>query len=178
MTRSLDDDILREPVWLALAFFLIAAATILGALAFEHIGGYQPCALCLQERVPYYAGMPLAALAAITARHASARTLTILLFAALCLLALYNTGLGIYHSGVEWKVWEGPAACAPSDGALTGGSILDAFRDGVRPPSCTDALWRFAGLSFAGWNAVVSIVLAGIAGLGAWRVYGSSSASQ
>ena len=39
----------------------LSAATILGALAFEHFGGYQPCALCLMQRTPYYLGVPLAA---------------------------------------------------------------------------------------------------------------------
>ena len=61
---------------------------------------------------------------------------------------------------------------------MTGGSVLEAFRSGVHPPSCTEALWRFIGLSFAGWNVVVSLILAVIAGFGAWRAYGSSSASQ
>ena len=28
------------------------AATVGGALAFEHIGGYIPCALCLMQRTP------------------------------------------------------------------------------------------------------------------------------
>lgn len=179
MSRPLDDDILREPVWLALAFFLVAAATILGALAFEHLGGYQPCALCLKERVPYYAGVPLALVAAVVARYRGARGPTILLFAALLGLALYSAGLGIYHSGVEWALWEGPAACAPgAAGAISAGSVLEAFRGGVHPPSCTEAVWRLFGLSFAGWNVVVSIGLAAIAALGLWRAYGSSSASQ
>jgi disulfide bond formation protein DsbB len=33
--------------------------------------------------------------------------------------------------------------------------------------SCSEAKWRFAGLSFAGWNAVVSAILAGLAVYGA-----------
>jgi disulfide bond formation protein DsbB len=28
------------------------------------------------------------------------------------------------------------------------------------PPSCTDAALRVLGLSFAGWNALVSVILA------------------
>ena len=37
---------------------LTAVAVILAALAFEHIGGYTPCPLCLQQRYAYYAGLP------------------------------------------------------------------------------------------------------------------------
>jgi disulfide bond formation protein DsbB len=31
---------------------VVSAATIAAAWAFELIGGYVPCALCLQERIP------------------------------------------------------------------------------------------------------------------------------
>ena len=31
--------------------------------------------------------------------------------------------------------------------------------NGIRIVSCTQAAWRFLGLSFAGWNAVVSTIL-------------------
>ena len=38
------------------------------ALAFEHIGGYAPCALCLEQRNPYYWGIPIILLGAIASR--------------------------------------------------------------------------------------------------------------
>ena len=104
-------------LWLALLILAIAAATILGALGFEHIGGYQPCALCLMQRTPYYVGVPVAAAtllavlfacAAAPARDRSSRSSP--------LLMLYGGGLAVYHSGVEWGFWEGPASCAPSVG--------------------------------------------------------------
>ena len=34
--------------------FLVALSVILSAWAFELIGGFQPCGLCLQQRIPYY----------------------------------------------------------------------------------------------------------------------------
>ena len=37
--------------------FAIATATILAAHAFERIGGYAPCPLCLEERYAYYFGV-------------------------------------------------------------------------------------------------------------------------
>ena len=41
----------RKPAMSASALVLVgAAATILAALAFEHLGGYAPCPLCLEER--------------------------------------------------------------------------------------------------------------------------------
>jgi len=90
---------------------------------------------------------------------------------------LYNAGLGIYHSGVEWGFWEGPAACAPSVGVGSAADMLGQLET-VRAPSCTEASWRFLGLSFAGWNVLVSLLLAGLGGLAAIRPYGSRTASQ
>ena len=44
----------HEPALSASALvFVGAAVTILTALAFEHLGGYAPCPLCLEERYTY-----------------------------------------------------------------------------------------------------------------------------
>ena len=48
----------------ALAVALGAAATIGGALVFEHVFGYVPCKLCLMQRSPYYLAIPLGLAAA------------------------------------------------------------------------------------------------------------------
>ena len=71
--------------------------------------------------------------------------------ALLALLMLYNAGLGAYHAGVEWGFWEGPASCAPSVGVGSAADMLDQLQN-AHAPSCTEATWRFLGLSFAGWN--------------------------
>jgi disulfide bond formation protein DsbB len=74
-----------------------------------------------------------------------------------------NAIAGIYHAGVEWKWWEGPGECA-------GGFELKWGEGGVAETPiirCDEASWRFLGLSFAGWNAVISATLAGIAAYGA-----------
>lgn len=144
--------------------FAIAAATILTAHAFESLGGYLPCHLCLQERYAYYLGVPLAALAFFVARgDAIGVARFLLLLIALAFIA--NAVLGVYHSGVEWKWWAGPSECS-------GGSTLSFGPGGVdientKIVACDAAAWRFLGLSFAGWNAVVSALLAGIAAWGA-----------
>ena len=156
---------IASPIRCALLFLLLAAASILGALGFQHIGGYQPCALCLMQRTPYYIGMPLAALTLAALAFRAPRGLVLVLFAGLALLALYNAGLGAYHSGIEWDFWKGPESCAPSGDPLGGDlgeNILEKLKSEVAP-SCTEAVWRFLGLSFAGWNVLVSLFLAALA---------------
>jgi disulfide bond formation protein DsbB len=39
----------------------------------------------------------------------------------------------------------------------------------VRPPACDQAAWVFGGLSMAGWNAVASLVFAGLSAAAALR---------
>ena len=163
----------------AFLFLMLAAAAILGALGFEHIGGYQPCPLCLMQRTPYYVAIPLVVVTLAALALTAPRTLILALFGALALLALYNAGLGAYHSGVEWELWEGPASCSAAgdpgagfgsgSGGLGGGAgIIDRLKTEV-PPSCGEAPWRLLGLSFAGWNVVVSLILAGLAIAGFMR---------
>jgi disulfide bond formation protein DsbB len=157
----------RPLLLVAAAMFMTAAATILGALAFEHIGGYLPCALCLMQRTPYYIGVPLAAVAIAAAALRAPRALLVLLFAAFAALMLYSAGLAAYHAGVEWKFWEGPAACAAGAQVNSVDDMLGGLDGTTHAPSCTEATWRMLGLSFAGWNFLVSLLLAALAGLGA-----------
>ncbi|MCT8989701.1 disulfide bond formation protein B [Chelativorans sp. SCAU2101] len=151
------------------AFLAFAmAATVGTALGFQHLGGFIPCKLCLEQRVPYYIGVPVMILAAISAALRGPAILTRGLLLAGGILMLWGLGLGSYHAGVEWGWWEGPADCgavAPSSGS---GSLLDQL-NAVVPPSCNEAAGRFLGLSFAGWNVVASAILAAIALRGAFK---------
>jgi disulfide bond formation protein DsbB len=161
----------RRLLVLALALLVLSAATILGALGFEHIGGYLPCHLCLMQRTPYYIGVPVAALAVLAVVFAAPRQMMAALFFVFAALMLYGAGLAVFHSGVEWGFWQGPASCAPSIGVTSAADMLNQLQT-THAPSCTDAALRILGLSFAGWNAIVSallVVLAIMAARTAWR---------
>ena len=160
----------RAMLWPALLLTSGMAVVILSALGFEHIGHYIPCALCLQQRWPYYIGIPIGLLAVLSSAMnvPPVVTRTLLLLAGLSMLI--GAGLGVYHAGVEWKFWEGPATCATSADAITknAGDLLNEINT-QHGPSCTDASLRVLGLSFAGWNVIASVVLAGIALYGVTR---------
>lgn len=140
------------------------AAVVGSALGFEHIGGYIPCKLCLEQRTPYYVGAPLMAVAFLSSTLRWPAWLTRGLLLAGGLLMTYGLYLGVYHSGVEWAWWPGPTDCGVVGGSAdTGGKgVLEAL-DAFVPPSCDKAALRVLGLSMAGWNAIASLVLAGIA---------------
>ena len=145
----------------ALALFL-SAGVILAALGFEHVGGYLPCPLCSMQRYAYYAAMPLLFLALVLV--ATERPgLASLIFLVVGLGYLANAGLGIYHAGAEWKFWPGPSSCAAVSGdlATSAGSLLKDL-ERVQVIRCDEATWRFAGLSFAGWNVLISLLLCAV----------------
>ena len=131
---------------------------ILTALAFEHLGGYAPCPLCLIERYAYYASIPLLFIA--MALVSEMPRVAALLFAVVALAFLGNAGLGVYHAGAEWKFWPGPDTCAASATPLGGGSggLLKQLET-TRVIRCDEAPWTFLGLSFAGWNVVTSFLI-------------------
>ena len=60
---------IRTPFFIALAILAIAAASITGAFIFEALG-YAPCELCLKERIPYYAAIPIAVITLSSPREA------------------------------------------------------------------------------------------------------------
>jgi disulfide bond formation protein DsbB len=136
-----------------LVFFLVALATIIGAWGFEKIGGYVPCELCLKQRWAYYFAVPLAAL--LLRPAAGGRPLARWGLAVLALVMAASALLGVYHSGVEWGWWPGPPVCTVGAGLSGGLPDLNT----AKVIRCDEAQWRFLGLSFAGWNVVVSLAL-------------------
>ena len=167
----------------ALALAAGMALVVGTALAFEHVGGFIPCALCLEQRTPYYAGVPVLLAGALAAALGWPAPVARGALVAAGLLMAYGLYLGVYHAGVEWAFWQGPADCAAvaASGIATDAGSLLADLDAITPPACGEAAGRFLGLSFAGWNAVASLGLAAAAFALAARpalAQGSSSTSQ
>lgn len=146
------------------------------ALGFEHLGGYAPCALCLEQRNPYYWGIPIMLVGCLSAlmKWPACLTRGALMIGFLCLVA--TALMGAYHAGVEWHYWPGPETCTAgiSGGTVDGGSLFDDLATS-KPPSCVDAAGRFLGISFAGWNVIAASVLAVIAFRGAFGPTGNSN---
>ena len=145
----------------ALLIALAALLTLAAAWTVQGLG-YTPCELCLAERYAYYAGAPLAGLAAFLASrsaHGAARAV----IALIALIFLANAALAFYHVGVEQRWWPGPTACT---GALKGSiDVNDLMKslNSERVVSCDVVQLRILGLSLAGWDAVISAALAAYA---------------
>jgi disulfide bond formation protein DsbB len=163
----------RSRCYTAAAILALATATIAGAWIVE-AAGFAPCELCLVQRWPYYAGIPVAALTLALAWRGGGRLLTAA-FAVLVLLFGTSAILGAFHAGVEWGFWPGPTACT---GALVPAASFEDFLaqlENVPVVRCDAPAFRILGLSLAGWNVLVSGALASLAGLVAW-LHGSGRA--
>lgn len=129
-------------------------ALLLGAFAFQHLGGMAPCKLCIWQRWPHLFAIACGALAWRVSNR--------LLALAGALAAATSGVIGVYHSGVEQHWWEGPTSCTSgSIGGLTTDALMDQIMNAplVR---CDDIPWQLFSLSMASWNAVVSFVLVAI----------------
>jgi disulfide bond formation protein DsbB len=152
------------PRRICLAIAAAAVATLAGAWTYQAMG-FIPCELCLMQRWPYYAAAPIAALGAFA--PPKARRLILL---ALGLIFVASAAFGLFHSGVEWKLWSGPTACTGS-AAPAAASMNDFMKqlESVHVTRCDEAALRIFGLSLAGWNAIISSGLAALAFAGARR---------
>ena len=136
--------------WIAL---LLPLALLAGAFGSQYLGGLTPCEMCWWQRYPHIAAVALAACAFTAAAEARrSRTLTLLAAAAIAV----SGAIGVYHAGVELKIFEGFTTCTASS---SGASNADLLRRITAAPlvRCDQVQWSFLGISMAGWNAILSL---------------------
>ena len=132
---------------------ILPLALLGGALGSQYLGGLHPCEMCYWQRWPHGAAILLAGLA-FTGPAASARSRTFTLLAALAIA--FSGAIGVYHAGVEAKIFEGFTTCTAN---ASGGSTSDLLRQITHAPliRCDQVQFRFLGISMAGWNAILSL---------------------
>jgi len=157
----------RDPPLAAAAFVaIIGLLTIGGFFYFQYVLGYPPCPLCLDQRNAFYVSVPLAGLLWLGAGNGASRKVLVAGFAVIIVAMLWNTGLSIYHAGVEWKFWAGPTDCSgPIKGFGAASNMLNQIQN-IRIVRCDEAAWRFLGISLAGYDVLVSLLLAAVAAWG------------
>jgi disulfide bond formation protein DsbB len=139
---------------------LVGLATIGGFFFFQYVLGYPPCPLCLDQRKAFYVAVPLAALLVLGSSYGASRKVLLLGFAAIVLVMFWNAGLSAYHAGVEWKLWAGPNDCSgPISRVGTTADLMKSLQS-IRIVRCDEAAWRLFGISLAGYDVLVSLMLA------------------
>jgi len=136
---------LRQARLLAL---LIPAGLLGGALFSQYVGGLYPCEMCYWQRWPHGAAI-LLALGSFLSPISAPRTRPLVLLAALAIAI--SGAIGAYHAGVELALWEGITVCTATGAA----SLEDIMK--VPLVRCDQVQWSLAGISMAGWNAIISL---------------------
>lgn len=159
----------REPqVTAAAVIAVVGVLAIATVYFFQYVLLILPCPLCLEQRIAFYFSIPLAAMLWLGANHGAARKVMLLGFLAIMLAMLWNTGLSLYHAGVEWKWWAGPLDCS---GSITkfgnARDVMSQLQNRISLIRCDEAAWRFLGISLAGFDVPLSFFLAVVAGWGA-----------
>lgn len=133
--------------------FLLPAALLAGAFGSQYLGGLIPCEMCWWQREAHMVAVVMAGLA-FTAPINSSRCRLFVLLAA---LGIAGSGIiGVYHAGVEAKIFQGFTTCTALPKASSTAELLKQITHAplVR---CDEVQWRFLGISMAGWNAILSL---------------------
>ena len=162
MTRT------RDPIFIVLMMSIAALAT---AFTAQYGFGLRPCELCLFQRVPYGVVIFLALLA--LGLRLDARRMALVV--GLCGLAfLVNSGLSLYHVGVEQHWWAGPTSCTGGLGTVHSVQDLAALLSKpIDIPQCDKVAWSLFGISMAGYNIIACIGMAAFCLLATQRLVSS-----
>lgn len=159
-----------QRIWVRNAPALILAASIIvlgSALASQYWGGLAPCKLCIWQRWPYVATIVAALLALIVYRRPGARRFLV----GICALAFaIGGGIAVYHAGVEQGWFPGPGSC--SGAATMAETVEDLRRLLLTQPvvRCDEIQWSLFGVSMAGYNAIISLILSAASLNAAFRI--------
>ncbi|MBV9550076.1 MAG: disulfide bond formation protein B [Alphaproteobacteria bacterium] len=130
--------------YVAIALGAFSLALILGALGFQYLGGMQPCEMCHWQRWPHIAAAMVGLLGGgfLPRRHGAPVVMVTILLVA-------SSGLiGLYHTGVQYHLIGGPAACTVDHPYVLGSNMPVEAR--------CDIPVYVLGLVFPAWNAILS----------------------
>src|SRR5262249_36015623 len=136
---------------------LASAALILGAFAFQYIGGLAPCILCWWQRYAHGMTVVIAALALVASRRNPKLGWLLVGLAALSLFA--GAGIAGFHVGVEQHWWQGTPECGSTTGGAASVDELRARLMGQAIVRCDEIAWSLFGISMAGYNFLISLAL-------------------
>ena len=138
---------------------LLASVFMLGgAYGFEYIGGLFPCDLCWPQRYAHMAVIVFASFALYLKKSDNVKWLRFKVMTAFSYFI--SVGYSGYHAGVEQKWWEGPDSCTlqTNSGEQSAAQFFEQLQ-GVAFTRCDEIPWELFGISMAGYNFLISLVL-------------------
>ena len=138
---------------LFLTIFLISFIALISAYFIEYVLGYQPCNLCLYERVPYF----LAILILLVNFKYNKLEKHFIFF--LIIIFFIATLLSLYHLAIEQGLIEESLLCNLEKGTniIDKNEILKQLQQ--KNISCKDVAFKIFGLSLTSFNIIISLLL-------------------
>ena len=133
--------------------FLIGLISIFSAYFIEYILGYQPCNLCLIERIPYGLSVFLLILNNILRKNEKFIILLLILIFAFSLI------ISTYHFAIEQGFLEESAVCGLQNTSdiISKDELLKQLQ--LKTISCKDVTFRIFGFSLTTINIFISLFL-------------------
>ena len=133
--------------------FFISLISLISAYFIEYILGYQPCNLCLIERIPYGLGIFLIFINFIFDKN---QNFIIIL---LILIFAFSFIISFYHLGIEQGFFEESAVCTikSANDILSKEELLKQLQ--VKTTSCKDVTLKILGFSLTTINMIISLFL-------------------
>ncbi len=149
-------------IWIVLVASIAVLATVFWL---QYQRDLAPCPLCLYQRWPYLAAVPLAIVALVIRREGFAIGWRQAAMAVVALGFAAGAAVAVYHIGIEQHWWAGPTSCSGGD---AGAQSVDELRVKLMATPvvrCDQVAWSLLGVSLAGFNVLASL---GLAVLSAW----------
>jgi disulfide bond formation protein DsbB len=136
-----------------LLILLISCFVVLtSALAIQYIFGYQPCNLCVIERIPYVLAIIILIL------NYNFENDQVFYSVLLLLVFLFSFIISLYHLGIEQGLIDESSICESNNkNLITKEEILNSFQE-IRI-SCKDVTFRIFNLSLTTYNMIISIIM-------------------
>lgn len=140
----------------SLILLLIAAVSALFfAYVAQYFFGYQPCILCLYQRLPFFAIIGVTSLSLISKKFTKTA------FFCAVILLLINCAIAFYHSGVEQKIFAGPSICSANNlNDFDNVEDLENALKATKAVRCDEPQLFLLKLSMANWNMIYCALLA------------------
>ena len=133
--------------------FIISLVSIIFAYFIEYVLGYQPCNLCLIERIPYGLSIVLIVLNYIF--KIDDKFLILLLI----LTFVFSFMISAYHFGIEKGFLEESTICAIRNTTeiISKEELLKELQ--TKTISCKDVTFRIFGFSLTTINIIISLII-------------------
>ena len=133
--------------------FTISVVSIISAYFIEYVLGYQPCNLCLIERIPYGLSIALIVINNVLKKQEK------VIFLFLTLIFIFSFIISFYHFGIEEGFFKESAICEVRNigEIISKEELLKQLSE--KTISCKDVTFRIFGFSLTAINMILSLFL-------------------